>query len=105
MGVVVRSYIDFLIILLIPTPLVLDPFLQQHPYYFLNVFFVLVYVIFVQYSKRCSMNIQDRSRIEVTSLTWTWRYNLIDKNMHVSQLRVLRLPRAKYRVTFHESCS
>ena len=43
MGVVVRRYIDFLIILLIPTPLVLDPFLQRIPtslYIFL--FFVLV---------------------------------------------------------------
>ena len=39
-GVVVRRYIDFLI-LLIPTPLVPAPFLQQHPYFlffFLNVF-------------------------------------------------------------------
>ena len=40
-GVVVRRYIDFLI-LLIPTPLVVSVlFLQQHPYFFfffLNVF-------------------------------------------------------------------
>ena len=34
MGGVVRRYIDFLIILLIPTPLVLALFLQQHPYFF-----------------------------------------------------------------------
>ena len=48
MGVVVRRYIDFLIILLFPTPLVLGLFLQQHPYFvhFKNVF-VLVNVIFV----------------------------------------------------------
>ena len=32
MGGVVRRYIDFLIILLIPTPLVLALSLQQHPY-------------------------------------------------------------------------
>ena len=32
MGVVVRRYIDFLI-LLIPTPLVSVLFLQQHPYF------------------------------------------------------------------------
>ena len=32
MGVVVRRYIDFLI-LLIPTPLVSGFFLQQHPYF------------------------------------------------------------------------
>ena len=39
LGVVVRRYIDFLI-LLIPTPLVSVLFLQQHPPYFchLNVF-------------------------------------------------------------------
>ena len=35
-GVVVRRYIDFLIILLIPTPLVLALFLQQHPYFFVH---------------------------------------------------------------------
>ena len=32
MGVVVRRYIDFLIILFIPTTLVLALLLQQHPY-------------------------------------------------------------------------
>ena len=32
MGVVVKRYIDFLL-LLIPTPLVSVPFLQQHPYF------------------------------------------------------------------------
>ena len=36
MGVVVRRYIDFLIILLIPTPLVLALFLKQHPYFFVH---------------------------------------------------------------------
>ena len=35
MGVVVRRYIDFLI-LPIPTPLVLVLFLQQHPYFFVH---------------------------------------------------------------------
>ena len=34
LGVVVRRYIDFLI-LLISTPLVYDLFLQQHPYFLL----------------------------------------------------------------------
>ena len=38
MGGVVRRYIDFLIILLIPTPLVLTFFLQQHSYFFVNFF-------------------------------------------------------------------
>ena len=35
LGVVLRRYIDFLI-LLIPTPLVSVLFLQQHPYFFVN---------------------------------------------------------------------
>ena len=46
MGYVVRRHIDFLIILLIPTPLVLaSSFLHQHPYFFpfFLCFFVLVY--------------------------------------------------------------
>ena len=46
-------------------------------------FFVLVYVIFVQYRKRCSKNIRDRSKIEIT---WTWRYNYIDKIKNVRAL-------------------
>ena len=37
LGVVLRRYIDFLI-LLIPTPLVSVLFLQQHPYFFVNFF-------------------------------------------------------------------
>ena len=40
LGVVVRRYIDFLI-LLIPTPLVSVLFLQQHPY------FLFIYIITV----------------------------------------------------------
>ena len=60
MGVVVRRYIDFLIMLLIPTPLVLALFRSNIPTSLLILkmfFFVLVYAIFVQYSKRCSKNI------------------------------------------------
>ena len=52
LGVVLRRYIDFLI-LLIPTPLVyICIFLQQHPYFFvhfLKMFFVLVPVLFFNY--------------------------------------------------------
>ena len=46
-GVVVRRYIDFLI-LIIPTPLVSVLFLQQHPTFcsFKKMFFVLVLVHF-----------------------------------------------------------
>ena len=71
---------------------ILALFLQQHTYVF-----VLVYVTFVQFSKRCSKNIRDRSKIEITG---TWRYNYINSNA-----RVPRLPRARYRVTFQESYS
>ena len=102
MDVVVRRYIDFLLILLFPTPLVLALFLTAASLLlcsFLKCFFVLVYVVFVQYSKRCSKNIRDCSKIEIT---WTWRYDYIDTN--VCCLRVPRLPRARYRVTFHGSC-
>ena len=36
----------------------------------------------MQYSKHCSKNIRDRSKIEITQ---TWRYNYIDKNMRVRE--------------------
>ena len=52
-------YIDFLIILLNPTPLVLALFLTAASLLICSFFkciFVLVYVIFVQYSKHCSKN-------------------------------------------------
>ena len=44
LGVVLRRYIDFLI-LLIPTPLVSVPFCSQHPYFF--VLFFLMFVVLV----------------------------------------------------------
>ena len=63
MRAVVRRYIDFVIILLVPTPLALALFCSSIPtslFIFKNVFsYILVYVIFVQYSKRCSKNIRD----------------------------------------------
>ena len=46
MGGGVRRYIDFLIILLIPTPLVLALFLQQHPYFFVHFKNVFVHEVF-----------------------------------------------------------
>ena len=36
MGVAVRRYIDILIIIIFPTPLVLALFWQQHPYFFVH---------------------------------------------------------------------
>ena len=74
-------YIDFLIILLIPTPLVLALFwtaASLTSMFILKMFFVLVYFIFAQYSKHCSKNSRDHSKIEITR---TWRYNYIDKNI------------------------
>ena len=47
LGVVLRRYIDFLI-LLIPTPLVSVLFLQQHPYFFvhfLKCFSFFIYIV------------------------------------------------------------
>ena len=57
-GVVVRRYIDILIILLIPTPVVLAFFGSSIPtsLFIFKMFFVLA-VIFVQYSKCCPKNI------------------------------------------------
>ena len=59
MGVVVRRYIDFLI-LLIPTPLVSVLFLQQHPYFLFikkkllflfQYFFVIKFYVFNIFSR------------------------------------------------------
>ena len=71
---------DFLIIITYPYSTCISSFLQQNPYFFVHflMFFVLVYVIFVQYSKHRSKNIRDHSKIEITL---TWRYNYIDKNV------------------------
>ena len=75
---VVRRYINFPIILLISTPLVLAFFAAAT--LILCSFFkcFLFFVIFVQYSKRCSKNIRDGSKINIKR---TWRYNYIDKNV------------------------
>ena len=80
-GLVVLKYIDFLILSLFPTPLVLySSFFAAASLLcsFLKCFFVLVYVIFVHYSSCCSKNIRDHSKIKITR---TWRYNYIDKNV------------------------
>ena len=50
------------------TPLVLALFWGSSiptSLFIFKMFFVLVYVIFVQYSKHCSKNIRDRSKIEI----------------------------------------
>ena len=71
MGVVVRRYIDILTIIKnFPYSTCISSFLgQQHPYFFvhfLNVFSFLFMLFFVQYSKCCSKNIRDHSKIEIT---------------------------------------
>ena len=65
-GIVVRRYIvDILkIIITFPYSTCISSFLAAASLLlcsFLKCFFVLVYVCFVRYSKRCSKNIQDRS--------------------------------------------
>ena len=52
LGVVVRRYIDFLI-LLIPTPLVSVLFLQQHPYFL----FHFLKCIYIFLAVRCVVNV------------------------------------------------
>ena len=67
MGVVVRRYINILIILLILTPLVLALYCSSIPtsLFIFKCFIVLVYVIFVQYSKRAqrTFEIIQKSRL------------------------------------------
>ena len=69
-GVVVRRYIDILIIInTFPCSTCISSFFGSSiptSLFIFKCFFVLVYVIFVQYSKRCTKNIRDRSRIEIT---------------------------------------
>ena len=69
-GVVVRRYRDILIIIItFPYSTCISSFLAAGSLplcSFFKCFFVLVYVIFVQYSKRCSKNIRDHSKIEIT---------------------------------------
>ena len=59
MGVVVRRYIDFLIILLIPTSLVLALYYSNIPTSLLifKCFSFLLMLFLVQYNKHCSKNI------------------------------------------------
>ena len=64
---VVRRYIDILIIIItFPYSTCISSFLAAAyiPTYLFICFFVLVYVIFVEYTKSCSKNIRDHSKIE-----------------------------------------
>ena len=80
MGVVVRGYIDFLIFFIPIYSTYISSFLQQHPYFFVHfLFFSFLFVIFVQYTERCSKNIQDGSKIKITP---TWQNNYINKHVN-----------------------
>ena len=72
MGVVVRRYIDILtIIITFPYSTCIALFLAAAFLFFcsfLKSFFVFVYVIFVQYSRRYSKNIRDRSKFKFTRI-------------------------------------
>ena len=90
---VVSRYIDFLIILLILIPLVLVLFCSSIPTSSsFKCCFVLVYFIFVQYSKRCSRT------FEIVQKSRSREHG----DISISRARVPRLPRAKYRVTFQD---
>ena len=66
MGVVVRRYIDILIILVITTPLILVLFRQQHPYFFIpffKCFFPFLFLLVMcNIANVAHKNIQDRSK-------------------------------------------
>ena len=53
LGVVLRRYIDFLI-LLIPTPLVSVLFLQQHPYFFFHFVKMILRSLYIVFCKKNS---------------------------------------------------
>ena len=97
MGVVVRRYIDILIIF--PTPLVLALFRQQHPSFFVHVFSFL-FMLF------CAIYIANVAQRKSRSRGYGDIINYIDRNVECilnvdcARARVPRLPRARYRVTF-----
>ena len=72
MGVVVRRYIGTLIIIItfLYSTCISSFFGSSIPtsLFIFKCFFVLVYYIFVQYSKRCSKNVRNRSKIEFTRI-------------------------------------
>ena len=68
MGVAVRRYIDILIILTYPYSTYISSFFAAASLLIKNKF-LLVYVIFVQYSKRCSKNISTRMYINCSHVS------------------------------------
>ena len=106
MGVAVRRYIDFLIILLIPAPRVLPLCLQQHPYFLFifKMFFSFLFMIFL-----CHLaNVPQRTfKILQKSRSREHGDIIISTRPYVDcvRMQVLRLPHASYRVTFQENCS
>ena len=82
MGVVVRRYIILIIIITFPYSTCISSFFDSSiptSFKFFNVFFILVYVIFVQYSKHCSKNIEIVQKLR--SCEHGDIINYIDKNV------------------------
>ena len=105
MGVVVRRYIDFLIILLIPTPLVLALFFSSIPTsLFIFKMFICSCLLFL-----CNIANVAQKTFEIIQKSSSHEHGdiIILTRTYVDCMcvRVPRLPCAKYRVTFQESCS
>ena len=91
MGVVVRRYIDILIIIITFTysTCISSFFGSSIPTFLLilKMFFKSFYVIFVQYSKRCSKNIRDHSYCTEVWMTilesgwnlWVWLVGVVSR--------------------------
>ena len=82
-GVAVRWYIDILMIIItFPYSTCISSFFGSSistSLFIFKMFFRSCLCYFCEiYSKRCSKNIRDCSKIEITQ---TWRYNYIDKNI------------------------
>ena len=77
MGVIVRRYIDFLI-LLIPTPLVyIWVFLQQHPYFLFIFLMFFVLVIYTLYSIKYIIASEASFLVRSTVVPCQFIYNYI----------------------------
>ena len=97
---VVRRYIDFLI-LLIPTPFVLALLGSIIPtsLFIFKMFFSFLFMLFL-----CNIaNIAERT-FKIIQKSRSCGHGDIVISTSTSYIRVLRLPRARYRVTFYGSC-
>ena len=99
---VVRRYIDFLIILLIPIPLVLALFCSSIPTcLFIFKCFLFLFILFL-----CNIaNVAQRTFKIVHKSRSREHGDIISTRTYIdcARGRVLKLPRARYRVTFQKS--